>query len=47
MVEASYTGISTGVRASATGGEPDDGGCAGDESIACSDGVSHGSQHIR
>jgi len=32
--EASYTGISAGVRASGTGGEPTD-GCAGEDSIAC------------
>jgi len=32
--EASYTGISAGVRASGAGGEPTD-GCAGEDSIAC------------
>lgn len=38
--EASYTGISAGVRASGTGGEPTD-GCAGEDSIACSGLVSY------
>lgn len=38
--EASYTGISAGVRASGAGGEPTD-GCAGEDSIACSGPVSY------
>jgi hypothetical protein len=38
--EASYTGISAGVRASGAGGEPTD-GCAGEDSIACSGQISY------
>jgi hypothetical protein len=44
--EASYTGISTGVRASCTGDEPTD-GCAGDEVMVCSDEVSNGMTCIK
>ena len=45
MAEASYTGISSGVRASAAGGEPTE-GCAGEDSTACSISVSKGSRYI-
>ena len=38
--EASYMGISAGVRASGACGEPTD-GCAGEDSIACSRRVSY------